>query len=315
MASKRSRGRPAKSPAPSGRRGAKAPQPKSNGEHAANGAEAPEAAEALEDAEEASEAQPAPEPADIAIAPESADDEATPDSREEPGETEPAWVKLNTPAQEEIAILTTKSEASNAARQLYPQGVFTINDTKVVAVSKGTSYLKIAEENDLSLARLLEFNDLKDGDVTTEDGLLYLQRKRKTGVKDFHVVADGETLHGIAQTQGIRLESLLEYNQLSANAAVEVGETLYLKSQAPSRPKLAGLFGWLKGKEQPAAEPAAAKEERPAPQIIVHVVQPKDTVFSIARKYEVGVDDVKKWNAMQSTDLKIGQQLKITKSR
>ncbi|RYZ48375.1 MAG: LysM peptidoglycan-binding domain-containing protein, partial [Chitinophagaceae bacterium] len=133
--------------------------------------------------------------------------------------------------------------------------------------------------------------------------------------KDFHVVADGETLHGIAQTQGIRLESLLEYNQLSASAAVEVGETLYLKSQAPSRPKLAGLFGWLKGKEQPAAEPAATKEERPAPQIIVHVVQPKDTVFSIARKYEVGVDDVKKWNAMQSTDLKIGQQLKITKSR
>ncbi len=235
--------------------------------------------------------------------------------KKEPGETEPAWVKLNTPAQVESVVLTKKSEASNAAKQIYPQGIFTINDTKVVAVTKGTSYLKIAEENDLSLTRLLEFNDLKDGDVTQEDGLLYLQRKRKTGVKDFHVVADGETLHGIAQTQGIRLESLLEYNQLSANAAVEVGETLYLKSQAPSRPKLAGLFGWLKGKEQPTEETSAPKEERPAPQFIVHVVQPKDTVFSIARKYEVGVDDVKKWNAMQSTDLKIGQQLKITKSR
>ncbi|HEV7331688.1 MAG TPA: glucosaminidase domain-containing protein [Flavisolibacter sp.] len=235
--------------------------------------------------------------------------------KKQPGETEPAWVKLNAPVKEEEVVLTKSSEASNAAKRLYPQGVFTINDTKVVAVAKGTSYLKVAEDNDISLARLLEFNDLKDGDVTTEDGLLFLQRKRKTGANEFHVVTEGETLYSIAQAQGIRLESLLEYNQLTANATVAAGEKLYLKSQAPARPKLAGLFGWIKNKEQQPAEPVAPKEEHSAPQLIVHVVQPKDTVYSIARKYEVGVDDVKKWNEMQSTDLKIGQQLKINKSR
>lgn len=235
--------------------------------------------------------------------------------KKQPGETDPAWVKLNAPVEKEAVVLTKTSEENNVAKKIYPQGVFTINETKVIAVAKGTSYLKVAEENNISLARLLEFNDLKDGDVTTEDALLYLQRKRKTGANDFHVVTEGETLYDIAQTQGIRLESLLAYNQLTANAAVQTGEKLYLKSQAPSRPKLAGLFDWLKKDEPKPAEPAAAKEVRPAPQRIVHVVQPKDTVYSIARRYEVGVDEVKKWNEMQSTELKIGQQLKINKSR
>lgn len=231
------------------------------------------------------------------------------------GETDPAWVKLNAPADKEEVVLAKTSEGSNAAKKIYPQGVFTINETKVIAVARGTSYLKVAEENNLSLARLLEFNDLKDGDITTDDALLYLQRKRKTGANDFHVVTEGETLYDISQTQGIRLESLLEYNQLTANAAVDAGEKLYLKSQAPSRPKLAGLFDWLKKDEPKPAQPAVVKESHPAPQLIVHVVQPKDTVYSIARKYEVGVDEVKKWNEMQSTDLKIGQQVKINKSR
>jgi LysM repeat protein len=56
------------------------------------------------------------------------------------------------------------------------------------------------------------------------------------------------------------------------------------------------------------AQPAMAQE-------IVHVVQPKETVFSISRKYEVGVDEVLRWNEMGGTDLKIGQQIKINKSR
>ncbi len=46
------------------------------------------------------------------------------------------------------------------------------------------------------------------------DQLIYLQRKRKTGNNEFHVVKTGETLYDIAQAEAIRAESLLEYNQL-----------------------------------------------------------------------------------------------------
>ena len=46
---------------------------------------------------------------------------------------------------------------------------------------------------------------------------------------------------------------------------------------------------------------------------IVHTVQPKETVFAIAKKYLVAIDDVMKWNSLQNADLKPGQQLRIIK--
>jgi LysM repeat protein len=58
-----------------------------------------------------------------------------------------------------------------------------------------------------------------------------------------------------------------------------------------------------------------AKEEATSSQVIMHVVQPKETMYSIARKYEVEIDEVKKWNEMDTTDLKIGQQIRINKTR
>ena len=206
--------------------------------------------------------------------------------------------------------MLANSEGAHTARQLYPQGVFSINKTKVIAISKGTSYLKIAEEQDISLARLFEFNDLTDGDIAPEDGLLFLQRKRKVGAAESHIIAPGETLYSIAQAEGIRLESLLQYNQLSAHMQVAAGEKLYLQGQAPSMPRLAG-----ERMNNLTAFQAPAQEESPQAALILHVVQPKETMYSIARKYEVGVEEVKKWNEMATTDLKIGQQIRINKSR
>lgn len=223
---------------------------------------------------------------------------------------EPTWTSVTTESGDFVS--TKVSEAANAARQVYPQGIFTINDTKVMAIAKGTSYLKVADEQNISLARLLEFNDMKDGDVAKEDGLLFLQRKRKSGAQETHTVAEGETLYEIAQAEGIRLESLLQFNFLSATAQVLVGEKLYLREPAPSMPKLSH--------EKRSMQTAVVKEPLlPARdnegRAITHVVQPKETVYSIAKKYEVEVEEVKRWNDLGSTDIKIGQQIKINKTR
>ncbi|HEU4903269.1 MAG TPA: glucosaminidase domain-containing protein [Flavisolibacter sp.] len=229
--------------------------------------------------------------------------------KKERNENEPTWTKAAT---DDGQIITAKNTQAATPRPAYPAGVFTINDTKVVFITKGTSYLKVAEEQDISLGRLLEFNDLQDGDVAKEDGLLFLQRKRKHGANETHVVAAGETLYQIAQAEGIRLQSLLQYNFLTANVQVQAGEKLYLKEKAPSMPRLVSERTQV---TSVASESSYAAKEATPLQLIVHVVQPKDTVYSIAKKYEVGVEDVKKWNEMDTTDLKIGQQIKINKSR
>lgn len=43
----------------------------------------------------------------------------------------------------------------------------------------------------------------------------------------------------------------------------------------------------------------------------IHVVRPEETLYSIARAYEVNVEDIKKWNNMSMNLLDIGQKLKI----
>ena len=118
----------------------------------------------------------------------------------------------------------------------YPMGEFTINNTKVIYAKQGTSLLAIAQEYDIPLSRLLEYNDMGNEEVLIKNQLIYLQRKRRTGSTGVHVVATGETLHDISQAEAIRLENLLEYNKLHKSVQPAVGEKLYL--QASSREKL-----------------------------------------------------------------------------
>ena len=118
----------------------------------------------------------------------------------------------------------------------YPSGEFTINNTKVIYAKQGTSLLAIAQEREIPLSKLLEYNDMENEEVLVKNQLIYLQRKRRTGSNEVHIVANGETLHDISQAEAIRLENLLEYNKLHKSVQPAVGEKLYL--QAMSREKL-----------------------------------------------------------------------------
>jgi LysM repeat protein len=207
-----------------------------------------------------------------------------------------------------------KAPANGISAASYPTGVFKINNTKVVIIMKGTSYLKLAEDNDISLARLFEFNDMNPADIAPADQIIYLQRKRKKGDGEFHTVATGETVYDVAQKEGIRLESLMEYNFLRQGMQPKVGERLYLRGKAPSMPKLitddVTAVVAVSTSNSISAKP---NSESSANAFILHTVQPKETMYAIAKKYDVSIDDVMKWNNMPSTDLKIGQQLRIHK--
>ena len=200
--------------------------------------------------------------------------------------------------------------------QYYPQGEFKINETRVVHEKSGTSFLAIARQYNIPLARLFEFNDLTESEVLAYDQLIYLQRKRKTGNNEFHVVKAGETLHDIAQEEAIRMESLLEYNQLQKNMKPAIGQQLALRTKAPVRPLLAKdkvieervAFG---GNE--LATTSEASLRNPSGRELAYTVQPKETIYSISKKHNVKIDDLIEWNQLRSYDLKTGQQLKIYK--
>lgn len=199
----------------------------------------------------------------------------------------------------------------------YPSGEFKINDTRVLYVKKGTSYLTIAQQYEIPLARLFEFNDLKQQEVTGSDQLVFIQRKRKIGEHEFHTVQPGETINDIAQSEALRLESLLEYNNITAAMQPAVGETLSLRTKSSATPKLATKNSATE-KLTPAASAVVMANEKPGKKeayqknnFIFHTVQPKETVYSIAKKYNVSADDLISWNQLQDYALKIGQSLKI----
>ena len=123
--------------------------------------------------------------------------------------------------------------------QIYPEGEFKFNDTKVIYAKKGTSFLAIAKQYDIDLSKIFEFNEMNRMEEVTKDQLIYLQRKRKTGNNEFHIVQPGESMHDIAQLQAIRLESLMEYNWIKKEDLPAIGEQLSLKKKSATIPKLA----------------------------------------------------------------------------
>jgi LysM repeat protein len=137
---------------------------------------------------------------------------------------------------ETIPITAGETELKQVV--VYPAGEFKINDTQVVFVKKGLSFLGIAKQYDIDLSKIFEFNEKARVDFADKDQLIYLQRKRKTGAHEFHIVQPGETIYSIAQQEGIRMENLRELNWLKENDEPAIGETLNMRSKSTSIPKL-----------------------------------------------------------------------------
>ncbi len=138
------------------------------------------------------------------------------------------------------SIERASSLASSAKKESYPtNSIFSINETKVILAPGGSSLFAVAANYNVSYKKLLDFNDLDETDILTNDQLIFLQKKSKRGAKDFHVIEANENLHDVSQKEGVQLSSVLEFNHLQKGMIPAIGEKIYLKSPAPVSPKLA----------------------------------------------------------------------------
>lgn len=174
--------------------------------------------------------------------------------------------------------------------QAEPDKIISINNTKCVFVKKGTSLLAIANKHTINLNKLMEFNDMAEEGLLNKDQYVYLQKKSKTGEKEFYLVQPGETVYDIAQKNAIQLKYLLTYNNLNAAVKLVANTKLFLQSDI----KMA------------ASDVSATKNK-------IHLVAPKEGLYSIARTYKVTVEQLKEWNKLESNDLKIGQEIIVSK--
>ncbi|MCK7559717.1 glucosaminidase domain-containing protein [Chitinophaga sedimenti] len=123
----------------------------------------------------------------------------------------------------------------------YPSGEFKINGRKVMYAPAGTSLVVLANDKDIRVSNLVHYNDLQDAVLLEEDMLIFLQRKNRTGANDYHIVAQGETLHSISQAEGIMIEWLRKRNKLEEGEEPAPGEKLLLDGYAKEKPQVTGI--------------------------------------------------------------------------
>lgn len=116
-------------------------------------------------------------------------------------------------------------------------------------------------------------------------------------------VRSGDSLHGIANRHHVTVATLRDINRLSGNR-LRVGQPLLIPQTADS-PPTAPLFerGTAVATRQPAAEPRSYRVRR------------GDTLWEIAKRHNVGMADLQRWNNLRGRSLKAGQLLTLRGSR
>jgi LysM repeat protein len=141
-------------------------------------------------------------------------------------------VAIENANQEQTLVVTNQETGKNTVKKtaLYPSEPFSINHTKVVFAAAGTSTLSIANKYGISLSKLFDFNEMDQTDILDQDQLLFLEKKLKKGATDVYVCKAGETLTEIAQKEGVRLDAIMEYNNLTKNSVLTDGQKLQLRA-------------------------------------------------------------------------------------
>lgn len=115
-----------------------------------------------------------------------------------------------------------------------------------------------------------------------------------------HVVKRGDNLHEIARRYGVTVPVVRTANNLRSNLLRSGQDLLIPISARPLKPEVI----------RTAYRASTSRAARGEP--VIHRVRRGDTLSSIARRYNVVVGQLAKWNLMQMSDvLRLGQKLKI----
>lgn len=162
-------------------------------------------------------------------------------------------------------------------------------------VKKGDNLTSIADEFDVSVKDIKEWNDLDD-DVIYSGQVLKLYSEKKSTKnetskkKTTYTVKQGDNLTSIADNFDVTVAQLKEWNELD-NDVIYSGQVL----------KIYGSKQTGKNKENTKLKAT------------YHLVKKGETLAGIADKYDVTVADLKKWNKLKSDEILIGQKLEIRK--
>ncbi|TAK15477.1 MAG: LysM peptidoglycan-binding domain-containing protein, partial [Acidobacteria bacterium] len=117
-----------------------------------------------------------------------------------------------------------------------------------------------------------------------------------------HTVKGGETMASIARRYKTTTTELAEMNQVRRTARLRPGQKLYVPGA------ITGPSARTSAATAPTATASSAKSDGDT---VVYRVKPGDTLFGIARQFDVTIDEIKRWNNLTGSAIGIGDRLTI----
>lgn len=132
------------------------------------------------------------------------------------------------------AVVNEKNEAYGSigfVKEFVNHVLKKVNGVKFVSSLSGDSFRSIADEFNMTEARLRKYNDVSSMDVLSIGQRVFVSAKKNKAPKDCptHKVRAGETMQSISQDYGIKLVRLYELNNISFDKGAEYGKVLVLR--------------------------------------------------------------------------------------
>jgi LysM repeat protein len=189
-------------------------------------------------------------------------------------------------------VVTTKAEVLTPMDSV---GVESVNGKTFIIhkVDEKETLFAISRRYKVSVDAILEFN--KDAEKGLEIGQIvkvpYMPKQTvRPGDGIVHTVEAKETMFSISRKYGVTTDEIKQWNNLGDNT-LSIGQSLVIKKKS--------------GIATPVSTPLLNKKG-------VHTVGQQETIFSIARQYGITQQQLREWNNLQSSELKIGQTLFVT---
>lgn len=210
----------------------------------------------------------------------------------------------------------------------YPYEIDKITDEYIV--KRGDTLYSISNKYNISVDELKSINNLIDNNLSIGQ---IIKLKSTDNNNPIYVVQKGDTLYSIARNNNVSIDDLIRINNLN-NPNLYIGQELYIPSKEESSTSEYEIYTVKKGdslwkisKEyditipkltelnnltnynlqinQKLLVPKKDKREN------TYIVQSGDSLWSIAKKYNLTVDELKEKNNLTSNLLSIGQELII----
>lgn len=191
---------------------------------------------------------------------------------------------------------------------------FLVNGVRAIRAEGDEDPFAIAFEYNIDYVHVLSFNDLNSGDKFKDGENIFLQPKKNRAEINNYTVKEGESVRDISQKFGVKLKDLYYKNLMKPNEQVQAGENIFLQEKRTLAPKTISYAEYLKtvAHLNNVTKQNETLSETSILNNSAYEVQQKDTLYSIAKKFNTTVDKIKEMNNMDNSSIRPGQTLVVS---